>query len=149
MPNQLWSIQAATAALVETSDKPGPVLISLQRLQKEFGFIHNEAVALVAKACNVSRAEVHGVLTFYHDLRRTPAPEKEIRICVAEACQAVGSRELVKALENEFQVNLGAKGEKVELSPVYCFGNCALGPTVSVNGKLIGRATCQSVVACA
>jgi formate dehydrogenase subunit gamma len=142
-----WSIEAATAIIAQTCDKPGPVLISLQALQAEFGFIPESAVALVAYACNVSRAEVHGVLTFYSDLRTTPSPADLIRICVAEACQAVGSRELVSALEKEFGVNLGDKVGKVELEPVYCFGNCALGPAVNVNGKLIGRATPQSIKA--
>ncbi len=146
MPFAPWSVQAATAILDSTCDKPGPVLISLQAIQKAFGFVPHDAVALVAKSCNVSRAEVHGTLTFYHDLRTTPAPRKRIRICVAEACQAVGSRELVSALESEFQVKLGATGEEVELAPAYCFGNCALGPTVNVNGELIGRATREAVV---
>ena len=101
----------------------------------------------MAKACNVSRAEVHGVLTFYHDLRTAPAPEKMIRVCVAEACQAVGSRELVSALESNFQIKMGETSEKLELAEALCFGNCALGPSVSVNGELIGRATCDLVVA--
>ena len=142
-----WSLEAASAALDQTCDKPGPVLISLQALQKKFGYIPIEAVALVAKACNVSRAEVHGVLTFYHDLRTTPVPESLIRICVAEACQAVGSRELVTELEAALSVEMGSGSEKLELAPAFCFGNCALGPTAEVNGTLLGRATCQSVVA--
>lgn len=142
-----WSVEAANAVLDQTCDKPGPVLISLQAIQKKFGYIPVQAVALVAKACNVSRAEVHGVVTFYHDLRTTPAPENLIRICVAEACQAVGSRELVTDLERELRIEMGNSSEKVELAPAFCFGNCALGPTAEVNGVLIGRTTCQAVVA--
>ena len=142
-----WSLEAANAVLDQTCDQPGPVLISLQQLQRKFGYVPAEAVALVAKACNVSRAEVHGVLTFYHDLRTTPAPENLVSICVAEACQAVGSRELVTDLEKALRVEMGNSDEKVELAPAFCFGNCSLGPTAKVNGVLIGRATCESVVA--
>jgi len=142
-----WSPDAAAAILLETCEKPGPVLISLQGIQRKFGYVPAPAVALVASACNVSKAEVHGVLTFYHDLRTTPAPTDLIRICVAEACQAVGSRELVSALEKELQVKLGDTSEAVELEPVFCFGNCALGPSVNINGELIGRATTDSIMA--
>lgn len=138
-----WSVDAASAVLAMTCDKPGPVLISLQALQEEFGFVPEQAVELVAKACNVSRADVHGVLTFYHDLRTSPPPLVTLRICVAEACQAVGSRELVKDLEKAFDARMGESNEDVELKPVYCLGNCALGPSAMVNGELVGRASAQ------
>ena len=72
-------------------DEPGPVLLALQSLQAEFGHVHDEDVALVAVAFNVSRADVYGVLTFYRDLRTTPPPDVEVRVCMGEACQAVGA----------------------------------------------------------
>lgn len=133
-----WSKQAALGVLATTRDEPGPVLISLQALQRYFGYVPQEAVALVADACNVSRADVHGVLTFYHDLHTSPVPQNTIRLCAAEACQAVGARELAKALE---------ESGKVEIDTAYCFGNCALGPSALVNGKLIGRATAEGLIA--
>jgi len=140
-----WSLDAASAVLATTCDKPGPILISLQALQEEFGYVHADAVELVAKACNVSRADVHGVLTFYHDLRTTlPAPTT-LRICVAEACQAVGSRALVGEVEKAFNTHMGSSNGEVELEPVYCLGNCALGPSAMLNGQLIGRATASGL----
>lgn len=131
-----WSKDEAVRVLSQTSVQPGPVLISLQAIQAFFGFVPKPAVELVALACNVSRAEVHGVLTFYSDLRTSPPPAHDLRVCVAEACQAVGSRALVRGLENE----------GIEYEEAFCFGNCALGPSVNVNGKLIGRASLESIV---
>lgn len=134
-----WSKEAAIAVLDSTCDKPGPVLISLQALQEEFGYVHPEAVALVAVACNVSRADVHGVLTYYHDLRRTPPPENVVRICAAEACQSVGARKLMEAAKKSLPSD-------VEVREVFCFGNCALGPSATINGKLIGRAKLEDLL---
>ena len=133
-----WAKEAALSVLATTCDKPGPVLISLQALQKHFGYVHQDAIALVAEACNVSRADVHGVLTFYHDLHTSPVPQNMVHLCAAEACQAVGGRELAKALE---------ENGTVEIENVYCFGNCALGPSAMVNGKLIGRASVETLIA--
>lgn len=133
-----WSKSAGMAVLEPLRDDPGPVLISLQALQGEFGYIPAEAIEMVAIFFNVSRADVHGVLTYYEDLRSTPPLANEIHVCVAEACQAVGSRNLEKALK-------GVYGEQVR--DVFCFGNCALGPTVKVNGVLIGRATSEKIAA--
>jgi len=130
-----WSKDEALLVLSQTRDKPGPVLISLQAIQSVFGFVPTPAVALVAEACNVSRAEVHGVLTFYSDLRTSAPPESHIRVCVAEACQAVGSRKLVS----------GLKSQGIEFDEAFCFGNCALGPSATVNGKLHGRVSVDSV----
>ncbi len=91
-------------------------------------------VALVADAFNLSRADVFGVLTFYGDLRTSPPPEVAVRVCMGEACQAVGSRALL--------TRVGAQRDgSCEVDQVICMGNCALGPTAVVNGRLIGRAT--------
>lgn len=140
-----WSSQAASAVLDATCEKPGPVLISLQALQNEFGYVPKEAVEMVAKACNVSRADVHGVLTFYHDLRTSPPPKNSVRICVAEACQSVGSRKLVEDAEKVFGTQMEESNDDIELKPVYCLGNCALGPSAMVDGELIGRATANDL----
>lgn len=135
-----WSKEAASAVLDTTRLEPGPVLISLQALQDEFGYVHAEAVPLVAEACNVSRADVHGVLTYYHDLRKTPPPENIVSICGAEACQSVGARELIEGAKKSLPTG-------VEVKEVFCFGNCALGPAAAVNGRLIGRARVQDLIA--
>jgi len=133
-----WSKEAAISVLATTRDEPGPVLISLQALQKHFGYVPQDAIALVADTCNVSRADVHGVLTFYHDLQTSPVPRNTVHLCGAEACQAVGARELAKALE---------ESGSVEIETAYCFGNCALGPAAMMGGKLIGRATVEMLIA--
>lgn len=138
-----WSVDAASAVLAGTCDKPGPVLISLQAIQQVFGYVPNGAVELVAKACNVSRADVHGVLTYYHDLRTDLPAATVLRICVAEACQSVGSRDLVRAVEETFNTRMDESNKDIELKPVYCLGNCALGPSAMINGELIGRATAE------
>ena len=134
-----WDAGVAMA-LVESiaSSRAGPVLLCLQAVQEKFGFVHDSAVALIADACNVSRADVHGVLTFYADLRSTPPPAVPVRICASEACQAVGGRALKAAW-----VQLCADDPQLaELTgtddPIFCLGNCALGPAVMIDGDLLG-----------
>ena len=117
------------------------ILPSLQAIQHAFGFVPEEAIDVVAAFLNVSRAEVVGVLTYYHDLRRTPPPAVVVGVCVAEACQASGVRSLIEQIEHDFGVRLGAGTGlgPVEFTKVYCLGNCAMGPAIMVNGRLVGR----------
>lgn len=131
--HQQWSVDAARA-VIATCDEPGPVLISLQALQHAFGYVHPDATQLVADAFNVSRADVYGVLTYYSDLRTTPPSEVEVRVCMGEACQAVGARELMAAAQQHL-------GPRCDVQAVFCMGNCALGPTAVVAGRLHGRVT--------
>jgi formate dehydrogenase subunit gamma len=130
---QPWST-AAARRLLASIDDPAPVLVALQELQLEFGFVHPDAVPLVAEAFTVSRADVFGVLTFYRDLRTAPPAAVEVRVCMGEACQAVGARVLRSSVDD-------LAGADCAVSAVYCMGNCALGPTAVVNGRLIGRAS--------
>lgn len=125
------------------------ILPCLQRVQHAFGHITDEAVDAVAEFLNVSRAEVIGVLTYYHDLRRTPPPAVAVAVCVAEACQAQGVRSLVGEIEREFGVTVGAQnpGGTIEFAKTYCLGNCALGPAVMVDGRLLGRCDIATVTA--
>ena len=117
------------------------VLPCLQAIQHAFGFVPEETLDVVAGFLNVSRAEVVGVLTYYHDLRRTPPPAVVVGVCVAEACQASGVRSLIEQIEHDFGVRLGAGtgSGPVEFAKVYCLGNCALGAAIMVNGRLVGR----------
>jgi formate dehydrogenase subunit gamma len=127
------------------------ILPCLQAIQHAFGFVPEETVDVVAGFLNVSRAEVVGVLTYYHDLRRMPPPAVVVGVCVAEACQASGVRSLIEQIEHDFGVRLGAGTGSgpvefagtvsggVEFAKVYCLGNCALGPAIMVNGRLVGR----------
>ena len=129
MPNQKWDSAIASELIAQFRDEPGPVLIALQAVQERFGYVADEAIDLIAEFFNVSRAEVYGTFTYYHDLRSKPS--NAVRICAAEACQAVGSDRLISEAEKS----------GLEVEKVYCFGNCALGPTAQVGEKLIGRAT--------
>lgn len=111
-----------------------PVLLALQA---EFGFVSDEAAALVADALNLSRAEVHGALTFYHDLRRAPPPRRTLRLCRAEACQARGGRKTEAAVEKALGLRMGEASADgaVGLEPAYCLGLCAVGPAALLDGQ--------------
>ncbi|MEN3974892.1 NAD(P)H-dependent oxidoreductase subunit E [Emcibacter sp. SYSU 3D8] len=121
----------------------GACLVVLQAIQREFGYVPAGALEPVARALNLSHADVYGVLTFYHDLRRAPPARHVVRVCQSEACQAMGSRSLTEQLSRRFDIGLGettADGATT-LEAVYCLGNCALSPAVTVDGALYGRAT--------
>ena len=136
-----WSVEAARQILAQLPADERLILPALQALQGHFGYLPEGSVDAVAEALNVSRAEVVGVLTYYHDLRQSPPAPVVVQICVAEACQAEGTRELVAAIEGAYDVTLGVETHvgDVEFDKVYCFGNCALGPAAMVNGRLLGR----------
>ena len=120
----------------------GGLLEALHALQKEYGHVPPACNALLADAFNLSSAEVHGVISFYHDFHTTTAGKCQIRICQAEACQAMGSRRLTKHVEDLLGLKLGqtSEGGAYTLEPVYCFGNCATSPNVEIDGRLYGRA---------
>lgn len=120
---------------------PGALLPILHAIQDELGFVPRSAVPLVAQGLNLSRAEVHGVLTFYHHFRASPPGRHVVQICRAEACQAVGAA----ALEAHATQTLGCGFHEttadgaITLEPVYCLGNCATGPSVRVDDDIVGR----------
>jgi formate dehydrogenase subunit gamma len=120
---------------------PGALLPILHALQEEFGYIDEEAVPLLAEALNLSEAEVHGVISFYHDFRKTPPGRHVLRICRAEACQSMGCNGLIEHVEKRLGVKLGettADGN-FTVEPVYCLGNCALSPAVMLDAQPYGR----------
>lgn len=112
--------------------REGPLLPILHDVQAEFGCIDAEAERTIAGTLNLSRAEVHGVVSFYHDFRQQADPRPEVRICRAEACQARGVEALLDVAEE-------AAGERVKLSSVYCLGLCSVGPAARVNDRLYAR----------
>ena len=135
-----WSADAADRVLAGLHAHDRLVLPALQALQAEFGYVDPEAVPLVAAFLNVSVAEVHGVATFYHELRSTPAAEVTVALCAAEACQASGSR----ALRTEVEQGIAPVGGRssdgdVDVVEVFCLGNCVFGPAALVNERLVGR----------
>ncbi|WP_210528862.1 NAD(P)H-dependent oxidoreductase subunit E [Rubellimicrobium arenae] len=125
----------------------GPLLPILHDVQAEWGHIPEPAIPAIAQALNLGRAEVHGVVTFYHDFRATPAGTTVIKVCAAEACQAQGGRDLVQATLRAFGLrDYGTTLDgKVTVEPIYCLGLCACGPAALVGDRLIGRATAQSL----
>ena len=118
----------------------GAALPILHALQEAFGFVPEAALAPMAQALNISRAEVHGVVSFYHDFRRAPAPAHVVKICRAEACQAVGGR----AFEAEVTARLAGRAD-VAVEAIYCLGLCACGPAAMVDGELMGRASAPRI----
>jgi formate dehydrogenase subunit gamma len=119
----------------------GPALPILHALQAAFGFVPSEAIPLVAKALNRSRAEIHGVVTFYHDFRDAPAGKTVVKLCRAEACQAVGGREAASFLLASLGIGWGetTPDGAITVEPIYCLGLCAAAPAALVNGKPHGR----------
>jgi len=136
-----WSPDVAQETIGAHAAQRGPLLPVLLALQETFGYVDPRAVPLVAKTLNLSRADVHGVLTFYPDLRSTPPGRVRVRLCRGEACQSVGAHGLAEHATASLGVEFGgttADGS-LSLDEVFCLGNCALGPTVTVNGRLHGR----------
>lgn len=140
--------EAAVAAILERwSGVPGNLLPILHDVQASLGFVPPACVPQLARGLNQSRAEIHGVITFYHDFRQTPPGRQVLKVCQAEACQAMGSRQLTVALERELDCRLGettADGE-VTLDAVYCLGLCACSPAVMIEDEVMGRATAGKV----
>ncbi len=129
--------------LTRMRDRPGPLLEILHGIQDHLGFVPGAAVPLIAAELNLSRAEVHGVVTFYHHFRHTPPGRHIVQICRAESCQSMGAESLaehaMRRLGVEFQETT-ADGA-FSLHPVYCLGNCACSPAVMIDGELYGRVT--------
>ncbi len=135
-----WDDGKAREIVVRLAGLEGATLPILHALQDAFGFIHESATDLIAEALNLSRAEAHGVITFYHDFRRAPAGRRMIQICRAEACQANGCEDVVAELRSRHGVDVDKQNDdRLTIQTVYCLGNCALGPSALVDGELVGR----------
>ncbi len=120
----------------------GPLLPILHDVVSELGYVADEDIPVIADVLNLSRADVHGVVTFYHDFRRTPPAEHQVRLCRAEACQAVGATDLYASARATY-----ADDDTVDVHEVFCLGNCALGPSALIDGRLHGRLTLDRVAA--
>ena len=130
-------------ALARFAREPGPLLEILHAVQNELGCVPPDAVPLIADGLNLSRAEVHGVISFYHHFRETTPGHYVVQLCRAEACQSMNARALEEFMRSHLRIGFGetTRDGRVTLEPVYCLGNCACAPSMMVNGELHGRVT--------
>jgi formate dehydrogenase subunit gamma len=138
--------EAVLRAVARARTRPGPLLEILHGVQAALGFIPPAAVPLLAAELNLSRAEVHGVVTFYHHFRSSAPGRHTLRLCQAESCQAMGALELAEHVKARLGVDFHettADGTYT-LEPVYCLGNCACSPALMIDEELQGRVTPQS-----
>lgn len=143
-----WDAELASRIVTAKLTLDGPLLPILHALQDAFGCIPEEAVPFLAQSLNLSRAEVFGVVTFYHDFRREPAGRVVVKLCRAEACQAVGGPTAADALLSRHKIGWGqtTPDGALTVEPVYCLGLCAVAPAALINDRLVGRAGPERLV---
>lgn len=133
----------AKAIADEHGNRPDELIEILHAVQSELGYVPEAVVPALAKALNLSRAEVHGVVTFYHDFRSKPAGRHVLKLCRAEACQSMGGEALVQRAEDRLGIACGETSAdgRVTLEPTYCLGLCATAPSAMIDGRIVGRMT--------
>jgi formate dehydrogenase subunit gamma len=138
-----WDPAVVETIARELKAEPGALLPILRQVQDRFGWVPRDAVPLIANILNLSRAEVHGVVSFYHDFRHAPPGRHVVRVCRAESCQAMGAVALAEHIKRRLGIDFGQTSPDGEftLEPVYCLGNCACSPAVTVDERLLGRVT--------
>jgi formate dehydrogenase subunit gamma len=136
-------LAAVRELLAAGSASPDQLLPLLHAVQLRVGHISSDAIRLIAESFNLSRAEVYGVVSFYGDFREAPTGRHVIQVCMAEACQAVGCRTLAAHAERTLNLALGGTTSdgQLQIEAAYCFGNCALGPTIRIGEHIHGRVT--------
>ena len=136
-----WDAARGADIIAEHTRLEGATLVILHALQEAFGHVPEPAIPMIASALNLSRAEVHGVFTFYHDFRRQPAGKHVLKLCRAEACQAAGGDALAARAETKLGIGIGntTPDNRVTLEPIYCLGLCATAPSAMLDGRLVGR----------
>ena len=130
-----------TAVINELKGLEGPLLPILHGIQDEFGYVPGASLPVIAELLNLSNAEVHGVVTFYHDYRNHPAGRHVLKLCRAEACQSMGGDAIAAKLQQLLGIGFHetTKDGSVTLEPVYCLGLCACAPSAMLDGEMIGR----------
>ena len=135
-----WNSERALGLIEARRREPGAMLPILHDLQSEFGYIDGEAVALIADALNVSKAETIGVISFYHDFRSAPVKSPVMKICRAKSCQAAGVERLVERLAEKHGLIVdGDDDGALAIETVYCLGHCALSPAALIDGEPVAR----------
>lgn len=136
-----WNADRGAEIIAKHASHEGPTLVILHALQEAFGSVPEAAIPMTALALNLSRAEVHGVFTFYHDFRHEPAGRHVLKLCRAEACQAAGGDALAARAEARLGISIGntTADNRVTLEPIYCLGLCATAPSAMLDGRVVGR----------
>ena len=136
-----WNAARGTEIIAEHTHLEGATLVILHALQEAFGYVPEPAIPMIASALNLSRAEVHGVFTFYHDFRHKPAGRHVLKLCRAEACQAAGGDALTARAEAKLGIAIGTTtpDDRVTLEPIYCLGLCATAPSAMLDRRVVGR----------
>lgn len=139
----------AAAIIAAEAGREGAALPILHALQAEFGYVPRETVPMIAAALNISRAEMHGIVTFYHDFRDHPPGRHVLRLCRAEACQAMGGDALADHTRDRLGIDWHGttKDGAVTLEPVFCLGLCAIGPAGMMDDRPLGRLDAERVAA--
>lgn len=121
---------------------PAELIEILHELQDQQGYVAEETLPVIARLLNLSRAEVHGVVSFYHDFRREPAGRVVLKVCRAESCQSMGANKLIERICERYNTSLGQTSRAgVTIEPVFCLGLCAQSPAAMLNGRFVGHAT--------
>ncbi|HEV2163217.1 MAG TPA: formate dehydrogenase subunit gamma [Stellaceae bacterium] len=138
---ETWSEKRGAEIIEQHAHQAGAALPILHALQATFGYVHADAVKMVASTLNLSRAEMHGVVTFYHDFRSAPAGDHVLKLCRAEACQSMGADALAAHVREKLRVDWhGTTTDKrVTLEPVFCLGLCACAPAAMMDNQVHGR----------
>lgn len=141
MAYEAWNETRAREIVAAHQELEGPALPILHALQEAFGFVPEDGLRIVAEALNISRAEIHGIVTFYHDFRHEKAGRHVLKLCRAEACQSVGADRLAAHARDRLGLNWGetTPDGALTLEPIFCLGLCALGPAAIADGRVIGR----------
>ncbi len=135
-----WSAQRGGAIIAAHAQQEGAAIPVLRALQEAFGYVPREAIPMVAATLNLSRAELQGVVTFYHDFRDAPPGAHVLKLCRAEACQSMGADALAARARQQLRIDWGETSAdgRVTLEPVFCLGLCACAPAAMFDGKLFG-----------
>lgn len=138
---ETWSEERGAEVIKRHAQQAGAALPILQALQETFGYVHADAVKMVASTLNLSRAEVHGIVTFYHDFRSAPAADHVLKLCRAEACQSMGADALAAHVREKLRVDWHetTTDKRVTLEPVFCLGLCACAPAAMLDHQVFGR----------
>ena len=139
MATEAYNEQIASEIIASFDARPEMLVQVLNAFVERFGWVTEDAVRQLATELNLSRADVHGVVSYYHDFRTSPPGKHVIKVCVAESCQAMGSRKLTAHAEKLLGIEMHGGTDEVTLEPIYCLGNCACSPAIMVDGKTYGR----------